>query len=138
MTNCKAIQLLFQRRNFPLVEALYSTSSNVNGDTVYAHAITRVNVVDEATRLDYLAKLLPLGGLSEAVDVKGLSFTKTEKWTIADELIREHDKFKDKNFLVIWITSELLDSDYRGNAGSSLHKLRGIVIRYPGEKINMA
>lgn len=137
MRNINLSQMV-QNGDFPLVEALFSESSNVNGDTVVAHAITKVNEVDEVTRLDYLVRLLPIVNSMKPVVVSGFSFAKTENWTVADECISKYKEFENKQFQVIWLDNEYLESEYHGNAGYCLQRLRGIVVHYPNEMSNVA
>lgn len=131
------ISQIVQNSAFPLVEALFSESSNVNGDTVFAHAITKVNEVDEVTRLDYLVRLLPRVNSMKPVVVSGFSFAKTDNWTVADECISKYKAYENQKFLVIWLESECLKYEYHGNAGYCLRRLRGIVVHYPNEMNNV-
>lgn len=127
------IEKLFEETGFPGVEGLYAESSNVNNDTACAYAITKVYDADESKRLEYLTKLLMLGKSVKPIVMSGYKLALTEKWTVPDAIICEHNEFKDKEFTIIWLESEVIKSEYHGNAGYSIKKLRGMVIQYPDE-----
>lgn len=129
------LEKMIQEDGFPLVEGVYCESSNVNGDTTCAYAITKVKEVDEATRLDYLTKLLMLGKSLKSlkpVIISGVEYASTEKWTVADNIIstRKHDEFQGKKYIVIWLENENLAAEYHGNAGYTLRRLRGMALHY--------
>lgn len=133
MVNNDLMNVLTQKGEFPLIECIYARSSNVNGDEVSAYAVTKAVKTSEGIRLNALKGLI--GQISSAPSIiKGFSYASTEKWTVADDIVKEHKIFNgNDNFEVIWLQNTLLNSDYHGNAGYEIHRLRGIVLHYPEE-----
>lgn len=127
------LNALMEDGDFPLIECVYALSSNVNGDEVSAHAIHTVRQVSENSRLNALKRLVGrITGTPEIVN--GFSYSKSENWTVADEIVKERRTYShDDKFEVIWLQRTQQYSWYRGNAGCAVFLLRGIVLQYPEE-----
>lgn len=136
MINDEKMQLITKDTTFPLIEMISAESSNVNGNTVSAYAVTKVIKASEKIRLNAL-KDLCVDITSKPVIVKGFSFSNTTPWTVPDDIISKYKTFSnDQEFEVIWLQNKVQESNYYGYAGHEIHLLRGIVVFYPEELKN--
>lgn len=133
------INELINEEAFPLIECIYVTSSNVNGDTVSAYAVTKVVETNEGNRLNFLMKLIKNKELSAPEIIKGFSYAQTKHWSVPDKIIKKHKIFSEKDeFEVMWLQNSYLSSEYHGNAGYEIRKFKGIVLHYPRELKSIA
>ena len=129
---------IMQESNFPLIEALYSQSSNVKGDTVSSYVVTKVNKRSASERLDALTKLIEFQ-LSAPVIISGFDRVDSPKRTFPNDVVKNNKRYgKEQKFMVIWLKNECIEWKYHGYAGHNVCKCMGIVLRYPEELCSVA